>query len=87
MQLIPFRTSYKLNNQDDGDAIFFLIVKMVHPDTRDGCSDIKTKIDTMKMYQFKRSTSNANLHISERMSEISIARESYSENFRQTFNL
>ena len=35
------RSGYTYNNQDDGAAMFFVIVKMVRPDTCAGCSDIK----------------------------------------------
>ena len=43
--------------------MFFVIVKMVRPDTRAGCLDIKTKLDTMKMSQFKHDISKENLQI------------------------
>ena len=53
--------------------MLFVIVNMVYPDTRNGCSDIITKIDTMNICQLKHDISKANLHIAECMNEISIA--------------
>ena len=67
--------------------MFFVMVKMVHPDTRAGWSDIKTKLETTKMSQFKHGISKENLHIEEWINEISIAVEYYSENFSWQFNL
>ena len=86
-KLRAFRTYFTFNNQDDGAAIFFVVVKMMRPDTRARCSKIKKKFETMKMSQFKHDISKANLNIIEWMNEISIALESYSEIFRQKFNL
>ena len=43
-KLRAFRTAYTFNNQYDGAAMFFVILKMVRPDTREGCSDINTKL-------------------------------------------
>ena len=48
-----FKTSYTYNNQDDGYTMSFVIVKMVHPDTCAGLSDIKSNTETMRMPQFK----------------------------------
>ena len=66
-KLIVFRTSYTFKHQDYGAAMFFVVVKIVCPDTIYGCSDIKTKLDTMKISQFKHSISKANLQILEWM--------------------
>ena len=52
--------------------MLFFIVKMVCPDTRAGLSDIKTKLETMKISQFKHDISKANPHIEEWINEISI---------------
>ena len=49
--------------QDDGVAIFFVVVKMVGPDTRAGLSYIESNIYIMKMSQFKHNIPRANLHI------------------------
>ena len=59
-----FRNSYTFNDQDDRAAMFFVVVKTVRPDTISGYSDMKTKLETMKMYQFKHNISKANLHLS-----------------------
>ena len=39
-----YKTLYAYNRQDDGAAVLFFIVEMVHPDTHVGCSDIKIKL-------------------------------------------
>ena len=39
-KLRALKNSYTHNNQDDGSEIFFVIVKMVRPDTRSGLSYI-----------------------------------------------
>ena len=67
--------------------MFFSVVKMVRPDTRAGCSDIKTKLETMKMSQFKHDIYKSNPQISEYMNDISKAEESYSGIFRQKIKL
>ena len=41
--------------------MFSVIVKMAQPDTRAGCSDIKSKLENMKMYHFKHETPKSNL--------------------------
>ena len=51
---------------------FFVVFKMILPDTRTGYSDTKTKLDAMKIPRFKHDISNAKLHILEQMNEISI---------------
>ena len=43
-KLRDFKYVYTFNSQDDGATIIFVIVKMVRPDTRTGCSDIKSII-------------------------------------------
>ena len=40
---------------------------MVRPETREGFSDIKTKLDTMRMYHFKHDFPKDNLHIADWM--------------------
>ena len=45
--------------------MLFFIVKMASLDTRAGCSDNKTKLETTKMSQFNHNTPKANIHISE----------------------
>ena len=55
---------------------------MVRPDTHAGCSDIKYKLENMKMSHFKHDTPKSNLHIAEWMNEIYIYRETYSEILR-----
>ena len=77
LRLRAFRTVYTFNDQYYGSEIFFVIVKMVHPVTYAGFSDIKTKLETMKMYRFKRDIPKANLHIAERINEVFICGETY----------
>ena len=72
-KLRAFKSTYTFNAQDDGAAIFLVIVKMVQPDTRAGCSDIKYNPENMNMSHFKHDTPKANLQISEWINEISIA--------------
>ena len=67
--------------------MFFVIVKMVHPDTRTGCSDINTKLETMKLFQFKHVIPKENIQISEWTNDISIEGETYSDMTRKQFNL
>ena len=86
-RLRALQTSNTFNNQYGGDVRFFVIVKMVIPDTRAGCSDTKKKIETTKMSQLEHDISQASLQIIEWMNEISIAGEYYSEFSRQKFNL
>ena len=57
--------------------MFFVIVKMVQPGTRAGWSDIKSKLKTINMYQFKNDIPKSHLHIAEWMDEISIDGETY----------
>ena len=45
------KTSYAFNVQDNGAVIFFVVVKIVCPDTSDGLFDIK-KLYTIKMSHF-----------------------------------
>ena len=71
--LRAFKTSYNYNKQDYGAAMFFIIVKMVRPETRAGCSDIKKKLETTSIYHFKHDIPTVNLHITECMNNISIA--------------
>ena len=74
IKLRYFIYSYKFNSQDDGDAMFFVVVKILCPDTRDEFSDIKTKLETMKMSQFNHDISKSNLCIVEWTNEISKSR-------------
>ena len=53
----------------------FPFLKMMFPDTRIEFSVIKTKIETIRMYQFKHDISKAKLNISEWMNDISIEEE------------
>ena len=62
-KLRDFRTAYTLSKQYDRSPMFFVIVKMAHPDTHEGCSDIKTKLETMKMSHFKHDTPTSNLQM------------------------
>ena len=62
-KLRAFNYAYTLNAQDDGATMFFVIVKMVQPDTHSGCSDIKYKLENMKMSHFKHDIPKANLQI------------------------
>ena len=57
--------------------MFFVIVKIVLPDTRAGWSDVKYKLLKMKMYQFKHDIPKANMQISEWVNEIFISEETY----------
>ena len=43
-KLRDFNSTYNLNTQDDGAAIFFVILKMFQPDTHAGCSDINSNL-------------------------------------------
>ena len=61
--------------------MFLFVVKMVHPDTRAGFSDINIKLDNRNMSQFKHYISKENIQIAEWMNRIPISRESYSEMF------
>ena len=63
-KLRDFRSAYTFNTQDDGDIMFFVIVKMVWHDTHAGCSDINSNMENMKMYHLKHDILNANLDIS-----------------------
>ena len=43
--------------------MFFVIVKMVRPDTHAVFSDIKSKLESTNMYQFKHDIPKDNLQI------------------------
>ena len=60
--------------------MLFVIVKIVQPDAHVGCSDIKSKLENMKMSQFKHDITKTNLQISEQTNEISIAGGNLSRN-------
>ena len=85
-KLRNFRTAYNFNNQDD-EYSFFVMVKMVRPDTRAGLLDTKSNLETMNMSQFKHDITRANLKIVEWINEISIDGENYLEIVRQKFNI
>ena len=53
-KLWELKTSYDFNDQYYGDAILFIIVKMVFPDTFTDFFDIKTKMETTKMSYFNQ---------------------------------
>ena len=63
LNLRAFNTPYDLNGQYYGTVMFFVIFKMVFPDTRTGWSDIKTKFETTNMSYFKKDVTKSNLHI------------------------
>ena len=86
-KLRAFSNAYTFNNQDDVYTMFFVIVKMVLPDTHAECSDIKSNLEIMKMYQLKNDTPRANLQISEWMNKIPISGETYSYIVRRKFKL
>ena len=67
--------------------MFFVIVKLVRPDTCAGCSNIMYRLENMNMSHFKHDIPKDNLHILEWMNEISITGETYSEIVRQKFTL
>ena len=58
-----FKSSYNFKYQDDRSAIFFVIVKIVRPDTCVGCSGIKSNLDNMKISHFKHGIPKSKLHI------------------------
>ena len=66
-KLRAFKTSYTYYNQYDGDAMFFVIVKIVQPGTRAVCLDIKYKLENMEITHYKRDIPKANLQIAEWM--------------------
>ena len=86
-KLRDFKFAYTFNDQDDGAAMLFVIVKMVQPDTRAVCSYIKYKLENMKKYHIKHDIPKSNHQILEWMNEISITGETYSEIARHKFTL
>ena len=60
-KLRAFKYAYTFNAQDYGAATLFVIVKMVCPDTRAGCLDIKYKLENINMSHFKDDTPKSNL--------------------------
>ena len=62
-KLRAFKYESTFNTQYDGAAILIIIVKMVRPDTREGCSYIKYKLENMKMSQLKYDIPKSNLQI------------------------
>ena len=85
--LRSFKSAYKFNTQYYGYAMFFVIVKLVIIYTHAGFSDIKSKLENMKMSQFKHDIPKANLLISEWTNKIFIDGETSSENLSKQFNL
>ena len=63
-KLRDFNSTYTFNTQDDVYAMFFVILKMVQPDTWAEFSDTKYKTENMKMSQFKHDIPKSNLQIS-----------------------
>ena len=82
-----FSTTYTFKTQNDGAAIFIVVVKIICPDTRAEFSYINTKLKIMKMYQFKHYIPKDNPCISECMNGVSISGEHYSETLRNKLNL
>ena len=64
-KLRAFNYVYTFNAQDGGAAMLFIIVKMMRPDSRSGCSDINYKLENMKISHFNNDIPKANLHIAE----------------------
>ena len=62
---MDFKYAYNFNAQNDGSAMFFVIVKMVRPDTCAGCSDIKSNLENIKMSHFKHDTPKSKPYITE----------------------
>ena len=58
IKLRTLKSAYNFNAQDDRAAMFFVIVKMVWPDTHAGFSDIKPNLENMKVSHFKHDTPN-----------------------------
>ena len=87
IKLRDFKFTYTFNAQYDGAAMFFVIVKMVLPNTCTGCSEIKSNLENMNIYHFKHDTPKANRKISECMNDISIDGETYSETVRHKFTV
>ena len=60
-KLRAYKSSYTFNAQDDGDEMFFVIVKFLQPDTCARLSDIKFKLENMKMFHLKNYIPKSNL--------------------------
>ena len=84
---MAFKTSHTQNNQYDGAIMFFVIVKLVHPDTYSVWLDTKKNMETTRMPNLNNDIPKDNLQIVEWMNNISIYGEIYSETARQKFNL
>ena len=65
----------------------FFIVEPIRPDTCAGLSDIKYKLENMKVSHFKHEIPKANLQTVKWRNEISIAGETFSVNVRQKLNI
>ena len=59
-----FKTYYTFSNKCYG-AVTFCHPESMCPDTCAVCSDIKNKLDNMKMYHFKQDVSKSNLKVLE----------------------
>ena len=86
-KLRDFKSEYIFNTQYDGYAMFFVIVKMVRPDTQSWCLYINYNLENMKMSHFKHDIPKYNLQIAEFMNEIYVSGETYSESVRQKLTL
>ena len=62
-KLRAFNNFYDINVQYDGASMLFVILNSLLPDTRDGLSDIKTKMEDMNMSNFMQDTPKANIKI------------------------
>ena len=63
IKLRYFKSAYTFNSKDDRYEMFYAGVKMVQPDTHAGYSDIKYKLENMKMPHLKHDTPKSKIHI------------------------
>ena len=63
LKLRDLKSAYTFNSKDDRYEMFFVSVKMVQPDTRAGYSDIKYKLENMKISHSKHDTPKSKIHI------------------------
>ena len=66
-------SAYTFSAPDYGAAMFFGIVKMVWPDTRKRCSDIKSNPENINISHLKHDIPKSNLKVAEWMNEIYIS--------------
>ena len=64
-KLRAFKSAYTFNDQYDGAAKFFVIMNMVRHNTHVLCSDIKSKLENIKLTHFKHDIPKSNLQITE----------------------